>query len=464
MGKITELYEQRAALSTQLTALRSSFDSADEPTDEQVAQINDLRGKVDSVTAQLHRLEATRQQLADMQASIDATAPPLNQAGAGNPEDSGIYNPLTIPKPTVASDVEKQAKRGLSGRARVIYKGDAHLATIGAQFIGALKGEASCISAIGAQEVQFNAVQNTQQNNLGGFLVPSELIPTLIDLREQYGVLARTANVINVSAPTGSIPRRTGRPSAVFIGEPRTADIATGDLTFDAVNYQVKPLASFTPVTVELEQDSLINLSSLIFLHAAEDFAYTEDLCGFSGDGTSTYGGIRGIVNILEDAAYAGSTVTAGSSETDYEDLTNASLTALIGRLPEYASPEAAWFVSRYGLGAAFERLKMNAGGNTISIVESGQVRRDYAGYPINVSQVLPALTSSGTGTTALLFGNMRQSAHLFRAGGIAMARDESVRFMRAEVMYRTMQRFDFVFSERGTATTPGPLLRLKFA
>src|SRR5690606_1459583 len=151
---------------------------------------------------------------------------------------------------------------------------------------------------------EFEAVQNTQDNSLGGFLVPEDLVPTLIDLRERYGIIRQNATVMNVSAPSGRIPRLTSSPDAVFIGEPRDTDVETGDLEFDNINYNVKPIASFTPATFEMEQDSLINISALVFMHAAEKFAKKEDQCGFLGDGTSEYGGIMGILPILDLAAY----------------------------------------------------------------------------------------------------------------------------------------------------------------
>ena len=462
MGKITELYDQRAALSAELSALRSSFESADEPSEEQVASISDLRGKVDSVTAQIHKIEATRQHLEDMQASIDATAPRSLPALGNVVENPSGFSPLSIPR-TLASKVERDAKSRLTGLAAKVYGKDAGLAALGAQFVGALHGDKSCADAVRAEYQEYGATMNTQQNSAGGFLVPSDLLPTLIDLREQYGVVGRNANVINVSAPTGSIPRRTGRPAAVFINEPRSADIATGDLSFDQVNYQVKPIASFTPASFELEEDSLIDISALVFRHAMEEFAYTEDNCAFNGTGTSAFGGIRGILNILEDAAHAGSSITAGSGEITYGTLKVDTLTGAVGLIPDYANDGAKWFGHRAALGNTFDRLKMTAGGNTIQIVE-GRTIRQWGGYPIEVSQVLNSTLTTLAGLSGPIFGNMAQACHLFRKGGILMARSTEAQFMKAHVVYRTIQRFDFVMSERGTATAAGPLVRIKFA
>jgi HK97 family phage major capsid protein len=458
VAKITELHDQRTALSAELTTLRSSIADPAEATDEQVAQLSELRGKIDDVSAKINKAEGIRSQLESMQESLESTAPQTFRNEGITAQPKG-FSPFSIPK-TVASMVERDAKRGLVGDARRVYGENKHLATIGAQFIGALRGDQSCRDAVQASYHEFEATQNTQQNSLGGFLVPDDLVPTLIDLRERYGVIRRTASVMNVSAPSGSIPRRTGRPSAVFIGEPRTSDIGTGDLTFDSINYQVKPLASFTPSTFELEQDSLINISALVFMHAAEDFAYTEDNCAFNGTGTAAFGGIRGILNILDDAAYAGSNfVTTG--ESTLATVTNGSLANATGVIPDYSDVGSNWFVSKRVNGAVFDRLKLTAGGNTVQNIE-GRTVRQYNGYGIEISQVLP--TTPGTGAIFGLYGNMGLAAHLFSKGGILMERSEHAQFMRAQIVYRTIQRFDFVFHERGTATTAGPLIALELA
>jgi len=452
VGKITELYDQRAAFSAELSALRSSFESADEPSEEQVASISNLRGKVDSVTAQIHKIEATRKQLEDMQASIDATAPRVGSAHIDAPTAS--YSPLSIPR-TVASKIERDARTRMSGLASRVYKGDASLATIGAQFIGALRGEQSCIDAVQASYHEFEATQNTQQNSAGGFLVPDDLVPSLIDLREQYGVIRRTATVMNVTAPAGSIPRRTSRPSATFVGEPRLADVAAQDMAFDSIKYAVKPIMSITEASIEMEQDSLINISALVFMHAAEDFAYTEDNCAFNGTGTSAFGGIVGILPTLANALYAGSVIeTTGA--TTLATITAGMLTNVAGAIPQYADIGASWFVSRAINGAVIDRIKQAAGGNTVQLIE-GRMVRQYNGYPVEISQVLP--TTAATGEVVGVYGNMGMAAHLFSKGGILMDRSADAEFKKGHIVYRTIQRFDFVFHERGSATAAGPLV-----
>lgn len=460
MDKLSELHDQRTALSAELVALRSSIPDPAEATDEQVAQINDLRGSIDDVSAKINRAEGVRNQLESMQASIDSTAPAQRSGlGAGNPDLGTQFNPLAIPR-TTASMIERQAKGRMGGDALRVYGNDSHLATIGAQFVGALRGDESCREAVQATYHEFEAVQNTQDNSLGGFLVPEDLVPTLIDLRERYGIIRQNATVMNVSAPSGRIPRLTSSPDAVFIGEPRDTDVETGDLEFDNINYNVKPIASFTPATIEMEQDSLINISALVFMHAAEKFAKKEDQCGFLGDGTSEYGGIMGILPILDLAAYAGSVfVTTG--ESTLATVTNGSLANATGVPPDYVDGNAKWFVSKRVNGGLFDRLKLAAGGNTVQNVE-GRTVRVYNGYEIEISQVLPR--TPATGDQVGLYGDMGLSAHLFTKGGILMARSEHAQFMKGNIMYRTIQRFDFNFHERGNASDAGPLIAIELA
>jgi hypothetical protein len=78
-------------------------------------------------------------------------------------------------------------------------------------------------------------------------------------------------------------------------------------------------------------------------------FASKEDDCGFNGDGTSTYGGIRGLTVLAIDGSHNAGKYTAASGHNTFATLDNADLTNLIGTLPQYALPGAKFYVSQLG-------------------------------------------------------------------------------------------------------------------
>jgi len=92
-------------------------------------------------------------------------------------------------------------------------------------------------------------------------------------------------------------------------------------------------------------------------------FAKKEDECGFNGDGTSTYSGVRGITKLLIDGNHAAGNVAAAAGHNTFLTLDNTDLTNLMGTAPAFALPGARWFVSQRGYATAFCRLAATAGG-----------------------------------------------------------------------------------------------------
>jgi HK97 family phage major capsid protein len=120
--------------------------------------------------------------------------------------------------------------------------------------------------------------------------------------------------------------------------------ISTSAATFDAITFNAKKLASLVPVSSELYEDEEVGLAAWFVEELAFAFASTY-ACGFVGDGSSTYGGIRGRTTLAIDGNHNASKYTA--SANTFGALTAADIAGLIGILPEYALPGASFYVSR---------------------------------------------------------------------------------------------------------------------
>src|SRR5262249_31804110 len=157
-----------------------------------------------------------------------------------------------------------------------------------------------------------------------------------------------------------------------------------------------------TLMSSEVAEDAVIDTGDWIAQEAAYAFSLFEDQCGFIGDGTSTYLGIRGLGNIFTAGAVAGAGGAARGqgpvAQGDATDLGNC-----MAKLPEYARPNAKWFCSAVALDAVFGRLMAASGGNTIQDMMGGYGRA-YLGYPIVVSQVLPTSVSTINDVPMLYF------------------------------------------------------------
>lgn len=306
-------------------------------------------------------------------------------------------------------------------------------------------------------DVRFRGALKEGSNELGGYLVPEETEQRIIDLREQYGVFRREAELVPMAGDVKNSPKRSGGVTAEFVGE--NEEIDTADKAWTNVKLIAKKIAAMLRFSTEISEDAIISIADDLTREIAWAFALKEDQCGFNGDGTSTYGGIVGVTNALA----AGAIYTALAGNTGFETLDLVDFEGCIGKLAEYADMgNAKWYVSRAGWAASMMRLADAAGGNTTVDLASGPSRREFLGYPVVVSQVLNKTLGAEVSTIKAIFGDLRMGAKLGNRRGMAIAMSDQRYFELDQLAIRGTSRFDINVHERGTATEAGALVALK--
>ena len=137
-------------------------------------------------------------------------------------------------------------------------------------------------------------------NSAGGVLVPAEVLNAIIALRETYGVFRRECRVVPMSADALDVPRRTGGFTTGFFGE-NTA-LSKSQVSFDDVNLTAKKLGTLGRLSSEVSEDAIASFGDFVTAEVAYAFASKEDDCGFNGDGSSVFGGMRGLTVLATDA------------------------------------------------------------------------------------------------------------------------------------------------------------------
>lgn len=295
-------------------------------------------------------------------------------------------------------------------------------------------------------------------NTTGGALVPNEFSQTIIDLREQYGVFRQHARIAPMTRDTMSMPRRTGGLTAYWSGE-NTA-ITESTKAWNTINLVAKKLGVYALVPSELNEDAIINMADDLAKEAAYAFAKKEDETGFIGDGTSTYNGVLGLTKALESNASLIGNYAAASGHDTFAEVDAADLTGLMGILPAYAQPNAKFFCSQLCYSTVFQRLALTAGGNTIQSV-SGAFAPSFMGYPIIVSQVLPASASTINATTLLLFGDLSQAATMGDRREFTFAQSDQYKFAEDQIAIKATERIDINVHDFGDTSVAGPIVAL---
>jgi HK97 family phage major capsid protein len=294
-------------------------------------------------------------------------------------------------------------------------------------------------------------------NAAGGFLVPDEILAAIIKLRELYGALRATAQIVPMGRGAMSVPRETAGLSVFFVSEGVAP--TESQMVLDNVGLVAKKLAALARASAELDEDAAVDLGEWLTSALAFAFAKKEDDCGFNGDGTSTYGGTRGITQLLLDGNHNAGKVTAAAGHDLFTEIDATDLASLIAACPSYAFARARWFVSTYGYGQTFARLAATGGGLVTTIVD-GQLQANYLGFPVTFAQVLPT-SGSQLGKVMIAFGDMSLAATIGDRRAVGLKRSSQRYFDQDQIGFMGTERVDIVVHDLGDNTTAGPIVGL---
>jgi HK97 family phage major capsid protein len=307
-----------------------------------------------------------------------------------------------------------------------------------------------------------NRAMGESSNASGGALVPEEFAARVIRLVENYGTFA-ASNVekVTMTRDTLVIPKRVTGTSAYFVGEGTAVN--ESEPTYANVQLIAKKLACGTRLSSEVVEDALVSIADAVAVEFSTSLSLKQDMCGWLGDGTSTYGGIYGVVPKVNDGTHTASVLTAGAGATGFETLTVTDFVKAIGKMPLYARQGAAWYISPAGFAASMARLRYAAGGNTVEQVGGG-VSEQFMGYPVNLVHVMDGTLGADPGKVKVLFANLGLSSIYARRRDFSVRMYDQVYATTDQLLLQGTMRFDVVHHSLGDNTTAGPVVALKSA
>lgn len=444
MATIAEKKEQRKKLLDDAAALAVVENLTDEQkagVDKMIADAETLRADIDrieKIEAARKSLEATETRKSD---PIEPTKEPVHaEPKKDEPWLSGYYGGLRAYKNTT------------DGRKAAYQAGQWIRATL----LGNRSAQKWCENNL----PEYRAMsENT--NTAGGYLVPEVLANTIVDLREQYGIVRQNVQVVPMSSDKLMIPRRAGGVTAAFLGE--SGSITTSDPTFNMVELSAKKLGAGTVIPTELIDDAIINVADWVANEIAYAFAKKEDECVFLGNGTTTYGGINGLANKLAGTIGAGQlagAVDAASGHDTFAEIDQTDLVTMMAKLPQYARAGAKFYCSATAYDLVFQRLAATIGGNTIQTLGGG-FGPSYLGYPIVISQVLPTSTGDLSDLPMLYFGNLPMACVMGTRRDLRLVTSTERYVEYDQVAIYGTERFDVNLHSVGDTSTAGPILAL---
>jgi HK97 family phage major capsid protein len=392
-----------------------------------------------------------------LEREITALAEDIRREEFVENEKKGLATPIVPDKLAEKADVARYHRAGKlfafkgADAEKNAYRSGQWLA---ATMFGNEKAAQYCRdNGIGVQKAQSEGV-----NTAGGFLVEGEMEKTIIDLREEYGTFRGFSTVRPMASDTQSQPRRTGGLTAYWLAE---AALATeSQKSWDNVSLVAKKLMCYSLISSELSEDAFINVADDLANEMAYAFAVAEDAAGWNGDGTSTYGGIRGIRSKIIDGTHTASAIDAASGHDTFAEYDATDLVTIMSKLPKYARRNARWYTSTVGFDLVFQRLTAAAGGNSIMTLGQG-LGFSYLGYPIVIDQTLPTATTDISDTAVMFFGDLAQATLMGTRRGITVKTSEHFKFTNDQIAITGTERVDINVHSLGDNTTAGPIIAL---
>ena len=298
--------------------------------------------------------------------------------------------------------------------------------------------------------------QNEAADGDGGYLVPQILANEIIFLRDKFGVMRQNARVMGMSSDNLNVPKNSASTTAYWPAE--NTNITASQITFTNVQVLAKKLAILTQVSSELQEDSLVDIGAALAEDMAYVMAYNEDLATFLGDGTSTYGGITGVITAINQVAGAGKIYTTANVTGDWNATTLADLRKLTAAIPEYAdTSDAKFFMNR----AFFQQVVCNdldalSGNGFFDLTAAPGPNPTLFGYPVVYTQVLPKDPTPAVGTALCVFGNLKTGSIMGSRRDLRIQVSDQAGFISDSLYYRATERFGFQFHDPGDATNAG--------
>lgn len=280
----------------------------------------------------------------------------------------------------------------------------------------------------------------------GGYLVPTEFRAKLIDRMKAFGGFASEAETINTSTgapiewPTMDDTANVGAITAEHAAVASGADLVFGTATLGAYKYTAAGAGSNLPlrVSVELLQDSALDIQALISRKLGERIARAEAPAFVTGTG------------VAEPLGIVASGLTADrdldtADTPDYEDLVETQ-----DLLDEAYMPNAKWLMKRNTWSQL--RLLVDLSGrpliqdSTEGISEKPQ--RRLLGHPVVIDEAMPTL-SSAADTFAIAFGDFREAYIIRRVSNLVVFVNPYSRASNGEVEFHAWERVDGTIQNR---------------
>lgn len=257
--------------------------------------------------------------------------------------------------------------------------------------------------ALSADEIKSLRVSD---DTAGGYLAPSEFVAEVVKGIVEFSPVRQAARVGNTSAGEVILPKRTGRPTAGWVGETETR---TGtESTYGQATVPIHEMAFYIDVSTKLLEDAAVSIESEVAMDAAEEAGRLEGAAFLNGDGVKKPLG-------LMSAGDVGHTLNGHATTLAADPLIN-----LMYALPAFYRNRGAWMMNGTTL-ATVRKLKDGQGNYLWQPSYSAGQPETLLGRPVIEAVDMPDVAS---GTFPILFGDFSTAYRIYDRVALSVMRD----------------------------------------
>jgi HK97 family phage major capsid protein len=280
----------------------------------------------------------------------------------------------------------------------------------------------------------------------GGYLVQPEQLDEIIELL-RTNLVVQAAGAREIELPRSgqlTIPKRTGKATAYWIGEGST--ITASDLSYGQLALNAKKLAAFVVVSNELIADATPSVEADIRRDLALTLAEAEDLAYIQGTGADNQP--TGIINTSGISTYTLANDAGNGASITVDDI--------YGIMEEFEEAKgnlsrAAWIMAprtKYDLAV----LKDSNGRFLWQNSLQEGLPDILAGIPVYISHQIPVNLTKGTNTdTSYIILGQFEYAYIGRHMALELSVSEEFLFQNDQTAIRAIERVDFGLAQPAT-------------
>lgn len=264
------------------------------------------------------------------------------------------------------------------------------------------------LPALSADEVKSLRVAD---DTSGGYLAPAEFSAEVDKNLVQFSPVRAAARVGQTSSGSVIIPRRTGKPTAYWVGETETRT-ATGS-TYGQAEIPVDEIACYVDVSNKLLEDAAVDVNGEVAFDLAEEFGRLEGVAFVSGDG------VKKPLGFMSDTTVAYSVSGSASVIADADGGIDGLIDLLYAMHPFYRS-RGVWMANGTTIGKLRKLKDVDKQYIWQPSIREGQPDT-LLGRPIIEAPDMPDISG---GTYPLVFGDFATAYRVYDRVGLSVLRD----------------------------------------